>query len=169
MMNQLVYLGLGANIGDRESNLFTAIAALDVRDDISVNRTASIYETDPKYNLDQPKFLNCVVEIDTTLQPEVMLQVCQGIEMMLGRPSSRKKNEPRVIDIDILAYEAISVELGELIFPHPDLFTRKFVLVPWAEIAPNFVVQDYGQTVSDLLSLCPDASNVQKYKLEKTA
>ncbi|MEC7871772.1 MAG: 2-amino-4-hydroxy-6-hydroxymethyldihydropteridine diphosphokinase [Candidatus Neomarinimicrobiota bacterium] len=169
MMNQLVYLGLGANIGDRESNLFTAIAALDVRDDISVNRTASIYETDPKYNLDQPKFLNCVVEIDTTLQPEVMLQVCQGIEMMLGRPSSRKKNEPRVIDIDILAYETISVELGELIIPHPDLFARKFVLVPWAEIAPNFVVQDYGKTVSDLLSLCPDASNVQKYKLEKTA
>jgi len=61
-MNQLVYLGLGANIGDRESNLFTAIAALDVRDDIVVNRTASIYETDPLYNTDQPKFLNSVVD-----------------------------------------------------------------------------------------------------------
>ena len=88
-MNQLVYLGLGANIGDRESNLFTAIAALDVRDDIAVNRTASIYETDPLYNTDQPKFLNSVVEIDTRLQPETMLQVCQAIEMMLGRPSIR--------------------------------------------------------------------------------
>ena len=92
-MNQLVYLGLGANIGDRESNVFTAIAALDVRDDIAVNRTASIYETDPLYNTDQPKFLNSVVEIDTRLQPESMLQVCQGIEMMLGRPSNRKKND----------------------------------------------------------------------------
>ena len=55
-MNQLVYLGLGTNIGDRDANLFTAIAALDVRDEISVNRTASIYETDPLYNLDQPNF-----------------------------------------------------------------------------------------------------------------
>ena len=68
-MNQLVYLGLGTNIGDRDANLFTAIAALDVRDEISVNRTASIYETDPLYNLDQPNFLNTVVEIDTTLRP----------------------------------------------------------------------------------------------------
>ena len=113
-MNQLVYLGLGTNIGDRDSNLFTAIAALDVRDDISVNRTASIYESDPMYNQDQPNFLNSVVEIETSLQPEIMMQVCQGIEMMLGRPMSRKKNEPRVIDIDILAYETMSVELGEL-------------------------------------------------------
>ena len=168
-MNQLVYLGVGANIGDRDSNLFTAIAALDVRDDISVNRTASIYESDPMYNQDQPNFLNSVVEIETSLQPEIMMQVCQGIEMMLGRPINRKKNEPRVIDIDILAYETISVELGELKIPHPQLFARKFVLVPWAEIAPEFIVQDYGKSVSNLLSLCPDISNVKKYKLEKTA
>ena len=78
-MNQLVYLGVGANIGDRESNLFTAIAALDVRDDISVNRTASIYESDPMYNQDQPNFLNSVVEIETSLQPEIMMQVCLTI------------------------------------------------------------------------------------------
>ena len=168
-MNQLVYLGLGTNIGDRDSNLFTAIAALDVRDDISVNRTASIYESDPMYNQDQPNFLNSVVEIETSLQPEIMMQVCQGIEMMLGRPTSRKKNEPRVIDIDILAYETMSVELGELKIPHPQLFARKFVLVPWAEIAPDFVVQDYGKSVSEIFTLCPDLSNIKKYKLEKTA
>ena len=168
-MNQLVYLGLGTNIGDRDSNLFTAIAALDVRDDISVNRTASIYESDPMYNQDQPNFLNSVVEIETSLQPEIMMQVCQGIEMMLGRPTSRKKNAPRVIDIDILAYETMSVEIGELKIPHPQLFARKFVLVPWAEIAPDFVVQDYGKSVSELLPLCPDLSNIKKYKLEKTA
>lgn len=168
-MNQLVYLGLGTNIGDRDSNLFTAIAALDVRDDISVHRTASIYETDPMYSHDQPNFLNSVVEIETSLQPELMMQVCQGIEMMLGRPIERVKNEPRVIDIDILAYETISVELGELKIPHPQLFARKFVLVPWAEIAPDFVVQDYGKSVSELLSLCPDPSTIKKYNLEKTA
>ena len=168
-MTQLVYLGVGANIGDRDSNLFTAITALDVRNDITVNRTASIYESEPLYNLDQPSFLNSVVEIETSLQPEIMMQVCQGIEMMLGRPINRKKNEPRMIDIDILAYETISVELGELKIPHPQLFARKFVLVPWAEIAPEFVVQDYGKSVSELLSLCPDLSNIKKHILEKTA
>ena len=100
-MPELIYLGIGSNIGDRETNIFSAIAALDVRGEIVVLRTASIYETDPIYNLDQPKFLNTVVEIKTDLDPEVMLQVCQGVELMLGRPINLKKNEPRVIDFDI--------------------------------------------------------------------
>ena len=79
-MSELIYLGIGSNIGDRETNIFSAIAALDVRDDIKVMRTASIYETDPLYNLQQPKFLNTVVELKTSLDPEIMLQVSQGIE-----------------------------------------------------------------------------------------
>ena len=113
-MSELVYLGLGSNISDRETNIFTAIAALDVRDEITVKRTASIYETDPLYETDQPSFLNTVVEIQTELEPESMLQVCQGIELMLGRPRDHDKNEPRVIDLDILAYKTKSVDLGYL-------------------------------------------------------
>jgi 2-amino-4-hydroxy-6-hydroxymethyldihydropteridine pyrophosphokinase len=100
-MSELIYLGIGSNIGDRETNIFSAIAALDVRDDIKVMRTASIYETDPLYNLQQPKFLNTVVELKTSLDPEIMLQVCQGVELMLGRSSNHKKNDPRVIDLYI--------------------------------------------------------------------
>ena len=98
-----------------------------------------------------------------------MLQVCQGVELMLGRPINHKKNEPRVIDIDILAYETKSIDLNHLKIPHPELIARKFVLVPWEEIAPNFMVQDYGRSVSELLNACPDNSNVKNYKLEKTA
>ena len=168
-MSELIYLGIGSNIGDREINIFSAIAALDVRDDIKVMRTASIYETDPLHNLQQPKFLNTVVELKTSLDPEIMLQVCQGVELMLGRSSNHKKNDPRVIDLDILAYETKSIDLDHLKIPHPDLITRKFVLVPWNEIAPDFMVQDFGRTVSDLLKICPDTSNVMDYKLEKTA
>ena len=168
-MPELIYLGIGSNIGDRETNIFSAIAALDVRGEIAVLRTASIYETDPIYNLDQPKFLNTVVEIKTDLDPEVMLQVCQGVELMLGRPINHKKNEPRVIDIDILAYETKSIDLNHLKIPHPELIARKFVLVPWEEIAPNFMVQDFGRSVSELLNVCPDNSNVKNYMLEKTA
>ena len=168
-MPELVYLGIGSNIGDRETNIFTAIAALDVRDEISVKRTASIYETDPLYKTDQPTFLNTVVEIQTSLDPEDMLLVCQGIELMLGRPKAHEKNEPRVIDLDILAYETKSIDLRYLKIPHPELFSRKFVLVPWAEITPDFMVQDYGRSISDLLKLCPDSSTVQNHQLEKSA
>lgn len=168
-MTELVYLGIGSNIGDKEINIFTAIAALDVRDEISVKRTASIYVTEPMYKTDQPTFFNTVVELETTLLPESMLQVCQGIELMLGRPQNHKKNEPRVIDLDILAYETKSVDIINLKIPHPQLFSRKFVLVPWAEISPDFMVQDYGRSVSELLSLCPDTSSVRNHKLEKTA
>jgi len=168
-MFELIYLGIGSNIGDRETNIFSAIAALDVRDDIKVVRTASIYESDPLYNLQQPKFLNTVVELKSTLDPEVMLQVCQGVELMLGRSIDHKKNDPRVIDLDILAHETKSIDLDHLKIPHPDLITRKFVLVPWNEITPDFMVQDFGRTVSELLKICPDTSNVMNYKLEKTA
>ena len=168
-MFELIYLGIGSNIGDRETNIFSAIAALDVRDDIKVVRTASIYESDPLYNLQQPKFLNTVVELKSTLDPEVMLQVCQGVELMLGRSIDHKKNDPRVIDLDILAYETKSIDLDHLKIPHPDLITRKFVLVPWNEISPDFMVQVFGRTVSELLKICPDTSNVMNYKLEKTA
>ena len=168
-MSELIYLGIGSNIGDRETNIFSAIAALDVRDDIKVVRTASIYESDPLYNLQQPKFLNTVVELKSTLDPEIMLQVCQGVELMLGRSIDHKKNDPRVIDLDILACETKSIDLDHLKIPHPDLITRKFVLVPWNEITPDFMVQDFGRTVSELLKICPDTSNVMNYKLEKTA
>ena len=128
-MTELVYLGIGSNIGDKEINIFTAIAALDVRDEIIVKRTASIYETEPMYNTDQPTFFNTVVELETTLLPESMLQVCQGIELMLGRPQNHKKNEPRVIDLDILAYETKSVDIINLKIPHPQLFARKLSLI----------------------------------------
>ena len=128
-MTELVYLGIGSNIGDKEINIFTAIAALDVRDEIIVKRTASVYETEPMYNTDQPTFFNTVVELETTLLPESMLQVCQGIELMLGRPQNHKKNEPRVIDLDILAYETKSVDIINLKIPHPQLFARKLSLI----------------------------------------
>ena len=134
IMNEIAFIGLGSNIGDRESNIFSAIAALDVRNEINVKKTASIYETEPLYNKKQPAFLNTVVEIETTLTPEEMLQVCKGIELMLGRKQIQKKNEPRVIDLDILAFETISIKLSNLNVPHPQLFARKFVLVPWSEI-----------------------------------
>ena len=168
-MNEIAFIGLGSNIGDRETNIFSAIAALDVRSEINVKKTASIYETEPLYNKKQPAFLNTVVEIETTISPEEMLQECKGIELMLGRKQIEKKNEPRVIDLDILAFETISIKLPDLNVPHPQLFARKFVLVPWSEINPDFIVQDFGQSISTLLKICPDTSLVNIHTLEKSA
>ena len=81
----------------------------------------------------------------------------------------QKKNEPRVIDLDILAFETISIKLSNLNVPHPQLFARKFVLVPWSEINPDFVVQDFGQSISTLLKVCPDTSEVNIHTMEKSA
>ena len=87
----------------------------------------------------------------------------------IKKPNNIAAVELIVIDIDILAYETKSIDLNYLKIPHPELIARKFVLVPWEEIAPDFMVQDFGRSVSELLDICPDNSNVKNYKLEKTA
>jgi len=164
-----VYLGLGSNIGDRESNIFSAITALEVREPCQVLKTASIYESEPLYNTEQPKFLNTVVEISTELVPEALLKECQAIEQLLGRPPVHKKNEPRTIDIDILAYSTVIVDLPHLQVPHPDLHNRLFVLIPWAEIAGDLQLSGFRLTIKELLRICPDRSKVYLHKLEKSA
>ncbi|MEE8335048.1 MAG: 2-amino-4-hydroxy-6-hydroxymethyldihydropteridine diphosphokinase [Candidatus Neomarinimicrobiota bacterium] len=168
-MSEQVFLGLGSNIGDKETNLFSAIAALDLREDCSVIKTASIYETAPLYKIDQPIFLNTVIEITTSLIPEDLLLECQKIEVMLGRPKDHKKNLPRVIDIDILCFKTILVKLPNLEIPHIDLRNRRFVLLPFSEIAPDYIVSGYRKTVRDLLKICPDQSLVKIHNLEKSA
>ena len=168
-MSERVFLGFGSNIGDREANLFSAITALEFREPCEVIKNASIYETVPLYIKDQPAFLNTVIEIQTDLMPENLLQECQVIEQMLGRPKDHEKNKPRVIDIDILCYETIRADLPNLQVPHPDMSNRRFVLVPFAEIAPNFPVPGYRKTVKELLLLCQDHSNVRLHKPEKSA
>lgn len=164
-----VYLGLGSNIGDRESNIFSAITALEVREPCQILKTASIYESEPLYHRDQPEFLNTVVEISTELVPENLLEECQAIEQLLGRPPLREKNEQRIIDIDILAYSTVIVDLPHLQVPHPDLHNRLFVLIPWAEIAADLELSGFRRTVRELLRLCPDHSKVRLHKLEKSA
>lgn len=144
-----VYLGLGSNLGDREENLEKAIDALSGFDEIEVTNRSSILETEPYGKTDQPEFLNMCVEIDTRMSPLSLLETVLGIEHSLGRVREEVWG-PRIIDIDILLYEDLELELDDLSIPHKELHKRSFVLEPLSEIAPNVKHPTMDKTVIEL-------------------
>ncbi|MFC1535993.1 2-amino-4-hydroxy-6-hydroxymethyldihydropteridine diphosphokinase [Candidatus Neomarinimicrobiota bacterium] len=168
-MNELVYLSLGSNIGDREANLAGAITIIEEYPENNNLRSASFYSSDPLFNTDQPEFLNTVVEINTTFTPFEFLDEIKNIERLLGRPTEHKKNVPRTIDIDILTFGDAFLETEELTIPHPGIPYRRFVLVPFNELAPNYIVPGWKITVEELLSRCMDKSRVLKHTIESNA
>lgn len=168
-MNDLVYLSLGSNIGDREANLAGAITILGEYPENSNLRSALFYNSEPLYNTDQPDFLNTVVELNSMFTTFEFLDEIDNIERLLGRPVKREKNLPRTIDIDILTYGDSILETDKLTIPHPGIQTRRFVLVPFCELAPNFNVPGWNKTVKELLANCTDKSIVQKHILKSNA
>ncbi len=160
---------MGSNAGDREANLAGAITSLNTYPEIHDLRSASFYETEPLYNRDQPDFLNTVVELKTEFSAFELFDTIRYVESLLGRPEVREKNMPRTIDIDILCYDDEIIDTEGLVIPHPDMPNRRFVLVPFCEIAPNFVISKWKLTVYDLLRICPDKSRVEKHYPEKSA
>ncbi len=156
---KLIYLALGSNLGDRASNLERAIEALS-EIGVRVLRRSSIYETEPVDFLAQPWFLNCVVEAETSLAPRQLLEELQATERKLG---SRKlvPRGPRIIDLDILFYEAAVIHEAGMEIPHPRLAERRFVLVPLAELAPEFRHPVLRKTAAELLSATQDRSAVR--------
>jgi 2-amino-4-hydroxy-6-hydroxymethyldihydropteridine diphosphokinase len=134
-MKSKVYLGLGSNIGDRLLNLKIALNMLKEKD-IRVLKISSVYETSPVDYLEQPDFLNIVVEAATSLKPEKTLESIREIESSLGRKREIGKG-PRAIDIDILLYNKAEIRTADLTIPHPRMLERSFVIVPLLEIAPD--------------------------------
>jgi len=168
-MPELAVLGLGSNLGDRESNLAAAITSLGIYNDISDINSASFYESEPLYETNQPKFLNTVISCNTEFSAFQLLDAVQHTELLLGRPKERVKYHRRIIDIDILCYGASYIETEELVIPHPDIINRKFVLVPFCELMPDYKIEKIGKTISELLNICPDKSQVVKHVMEKNA
>ncbi len=153
-----VYLALGSNLHDRKSYLRNALQGL-ARHNVKVVRCASVYSTEPKYVPDQPWFLNTIIEAETSLVPRALLNACIEVEAENRRTRSQIKG-PRTLDIDIVFYgNAIVREIG-LTIPHPELYHRRFVLQPLAEIAADFVDPVTGQAVRDILDACEDLGQV---------
>ncbi len=128
------YLGLGSNLGDRESLLRSALERL-AADDLVITAVSSVYETAPVGWIDQPDFLNLAAAIATALSPRALLERCLAVEAALGRVRAERWG-PRTIDIDVLWYEGVVLQEPALTLPHPRLTERAFALLPLAEVAP---------------------------------
>jgi 2-amino-4-hydroxy-6-hydroxymethyldihydropteridine diphosphokinase len=144
----LIYLALGSNIGDRKAYLEQALGLLTKHTNIL--KKSAIFHTAPQYEINQPEFLNQVIEAETLLSPADLLKEIKHIEQTIGREAYYRYG-PRTIDIDILYYGRHIIQEPSLIIPHPNISERKFVLEPLCEIAPAFLCPASQKTVSQML------------------
>ena len=161
----IIYLSLGANLGDRENNLQVAIGELSAAG-VKVMRVSSFYETEPVDYREQPWFLNCVVEGETELPALGLLRSLLEIETRLGSKKEFTKG-PRLLDIDILLYGDETIDTADLQVPHPRMLMRKFVLAPLAEIRPELKHPVWYRTAKELLKTTPDRSEIRKLAIRK--
>lgn len=146
----VAYLGLGSNLGNRRIIMDRAVKKLNSHKQVQVLAVAGYIETDPVGYLNQGRFLNSAVAVETSLAPHELLNAVQDVERHFGRERLIRWG-PRTLDIDILLYDDIVLNTAELTIPHPRLVEREFVLVPLAEIAPDVVVPTTDRTVKELL------------------
>jgi 2-amino-4-hydroxy-6-hydroxymethyldihydropteridine diphosphokinase len=156
------YLSLGSNKGDRAHYIARAIEALGANG-IKVKRQSCLYETEPVETTSKAWFLNCVIEAETELLPPQLMHTLRDIERSLGR-RRRVLRGPRFIDMDILLYDDGVVSTGQLVIPHPRMAQRRFVLVPFAEIAPEARHPVLKKSIAELLEETSDRSEVRSYQ-----
>jgi len=157
-----VYLLIGGNIGDRLATMNGAVAMIH-RKAGRIKAASTVYETAPWGMKAQSDFLNCAIEIDTDHNPNSLLTVLLSIESDLGRIRSLEGYESRTIDIDILFFGNLMIDLPELKLPHPRLHLRKFVLEPLVELCPEFIHPVFGVSISQLYSACDDHLPVRPF------
>lgn len=149
----LVYIGLGANLGDRERTIRTALDRLDANPAVEILRVSSLRETEPVGYADQPRFLNGVAALETTLGPRELLDLMLAVERDLGRTREGPRFGPRTIDLDLLLHGQEVVDEPGLRVPHPRMAERAFVLEPLAELDPALQVPGRGPVQALLAAL----------------
>jgi 2-amino-4-hydroxy-6-hydroxymethyldihydropteridine diphosphokinase len=142
------YVGLGANLGDRERTLREAVDALAAEGGIEVVAVSTLRETEPVGVGEQPRFLNGAVELETSLTARELLDRLLGVEQRFGRVRIPGEHGPRTLDLDLLLYGDEVIDEPELHVPHPRLHERRFVLEPLAELAPGLLVPGRGDMES---------------------
>lgn len=164
-----IYLSLGTNLGDRQHNLQQALSGLAAF--MTITAVSPVYETRPWGPIqDQPNFYNLCLGGDTSLSPTPFLAESKRLEEKIGRVDGTRWG-PRLIDIDLLFHGRTIMREELLILPHRQLAQRAFVLVPLADIAPEFTHPQSGQTVRDMLALLPqkDIDDVQPLSVSPAA
>jgi 2-amino-4-hydroxy-6-hydroxymethyldihydropteridine diphosphokinase len=141
--NSTAYIALGSNLADPENQVEHAIQAIAKSTDMQLTKQSSLYRTAPVGYDNQPDFINAVIEIKTNLSPLDLLHRLFEIENIQGRERPFP-NAPRVLDLDLLMYDQVKIETGELNLPHPRMHERGFVMLPFAEIAPDVMIGNYG-------------------------
>jgi 2-amino-4-hydroxy-6-hydroxymethyldihydropteridine diphosphokinase len=159
-----IYLSLGSNQGDRARYIGRAIEAL-AEPGVNLLQESALYETEPVGTSSKSWFLNCVIKAETNLLPPQLMHTLLDIERSLGR-RRRVLRGPRVIDMDILLYDDRVVSTDHLKIPHPRMAERRFVLVPFAEIAAEVRHPIFNKTIAELLAETPDRSEVRPYRSE---
>ena len=147
----MILIGLGSNLGERECQLEQALQRLEQAGDLRIVCVSNLYETKPVGDTDQPEFLNMAARLETFLTPLDLLKRCLAVENEMGRLRTRRWG-PRIIDIDLLEYDARRVRLAELILPHPEIVNRGFVLIPLNDIAPELILEN-EKTVAEMAGL----------------
>ena len=164
----MIILGLGSNIEEktktRYENIIEALELLSANEDISIVKISSFYETEPVDFLDQPDFLNIVIEIDTKISPLELLEVCLNIEKRMKR-IKKIRFGPRNIDIDLIIYNDVSLNTTDLIIPHPRFTERNFVLIPMLEILGDIYIQ--GKSIEELVLNSNDNTKIRKISSEE--
>jgi 2-amino-4-hydroxy-6-hydroxymethyldihydropteridine diphosphokinase len=158
-----VFIGLGSNLGDKKLNLETARTYIS-QEIGEINRISSLYETEPWGDKNQDNFYNQVIKIETEIFPLALIEKCLAIEINMGRVRIQKW-AARIIDIDILAISGIQFRTDNLTVPHAYLHARKFVLLPWAEIAPQYIPTGLSASISNMCDDIQDDSWIKKVQM----
>ncbi|GGJ99808.1 2-amino-4-hydroxy-6-hydroxymethyldihydropteridine diphosphokinase [Pseudomonas matsuisoli] len=156
-MSTTVFIGLGSNLQDPAAQLREALAALAALPQTTLTLVSSLYSSDPLGPADQPRYVNAVAALDTTLEPLDLLDRLQQIEQEQGRVRKAERWGPRTLDLDILLVGDTAIEHPRLKVPHYHMHARAFVLYPLAEIAPHLILPD-GRSLQELLASCPRES-----------